>query len=530
MEAVVNLPATLQPGTWYAIVESDAEEAVAEVDEADNLAVGGPVVLDPLKVCNDDDLEPNDEPLIATMVEGGETVADAVVCPGLEDWYAVELAVGDSLEVAIDYAYEASKGRLALELWAPGGQGVLLSDARNGSARVSVPYAYRAGRWLVRVKNDTSVANQAPYTYDLDADVGVGALGLACGAERYEPNDAPEGAGPIGCGTIEAELCNADLDWYVVPAVEGQRVRVQAQNSGSQLLVQLSLPGASTAVATIYGAGTTEYTPSASGPLFIKVSPRFVTTGMTSFAYALTVSGIDGADLALADLDVELASIDRGEDLGIGFSVENQCTIDAPAFDITAWLSLDAVVDAGDLPLIVLREPGLVVGESVSHRHKATVPLSTAPGIYHLIVEADSGDDVTEANEVDNTLWQLVEVKEPCVADRHEPNDTREQATAIAAGAETGLSVCMNDQDWFALTTRAGQRVTVRAHFAHDEGDLDLRVYNPLVSETLPVATSTSSDDDEEVIVTTPLATTLYVRVNGYGGSAAPYDLSVEVR
>ncbi len=535
VEAVVNLAASLQPGTWYAIVEADAQGAVTEVDEANNLALGGPVVLDPLKVCNDDALEPNDEPRIATRLTGASTptgalVPAAVVCPGLDDWYALDLELGQSADIAIDYVHEVGKGRLALELWAPDGQGALLTDARNGSARVSIPYAYRAGRWLVRVKNDESIAAQAPYTYELQATVAVGALGLACGAERYEPNDAPVGAGPIGCGTIQAELCNADVDWFVVPGLAGQRLKVQATNASSQLLVQLSLPGAGSAVATIYGAGSMEYTPAASGPLYIKVTPRFPTSGVTAFDYALTVTGIDGADLALHDMVSELDAVDRGEDVGIGFAVVNQCSLDAAPFEIGAWLSLDEVVDAGDLSVLVLQQPGLPFGESVGFRYKVTVPLSTAPGWYYLIVQADSGGDVVEGNEIDNTLWVPIEVNEPCVADRFEPNDVREDAVVVSEGAESELTICPYDADWFALSTRAGDRVTVSALFSEEDGDLDLRVYNPLVSATIPVAVSSATDDDEEVTVTTPLATTLYVRVSGYGGDSAPYDLLIESR
>jgi len=535
VEAVVNLGASLTPGTWYAIVQADVQAAVDEVDEANNLALGGPVVLDPLKVCNDDVLEPNDEPRIASRLNGadapaGTTVPAAVVCPGLEDWYALDLEVGQSAEVAIGYTHEVGKGRLVLELWAPDGQGALLTDARNGSARVSLPYAYRAGRWLVRVRNDETIPSQAPYTYELQATVGVGALGLACGAERYEPNDAPVGAGAIGCGTLQSQLCNGDIDWFVVPALAGQRLKVQAFNTASQLLVQMTLPDSGSAVATIYGSGSMEYTPLASGLVYLKVSPRFPTSSMTAFSYSLTVSGIDGADLALEDIVTELDAVDRGEDVGIGFAVVNQCSLDAGPYEITAWLSLDEVVDAGDLAVLVLRQPGLPFGESLGFRYKVTVPLSTAPGWYYLIVQADSDNDVVEGNEIDNTLWLPLEVKEPCVADRYELNDVREDATTVVEGAESDLTICPYDADWFTLSTRAGDRVTVSALFSAEDGDLDLRVYNPLVSATIPVAVSSSTDDDEEVTVTTPLATTLYVRVSGYGGDSAPYDLVIESR
>lgn len=525
---VAMLAPTLQPGTWYALVDVDAGQLVVERDE-DNLVIGGPVNLDPLRVCNDDRFEPNDEARIATPLTEDQRVEGLVVCPGLDDYYAIDLAAGDSVELAIDYTYEAGKGRLALELWAPDGQGAVLTDAKNGSARVLLPYAWRAGRWVARVTNDATVAAQGPYTYRVQVDRGRGSVGLACTAERYEPNDALVGAAQIGCGSITGQLCNGDVDWYAIPGLAAKRLRVEATNAASQTLVQLFSGTSGSALATIYGAGAFEYTPAASGFFYIKVSPRLGVNTMTTFPYTLKVSGIDGADVAVRDLVAELTSLDRGEDVRVTFVVENQCTLEAAASEVTAWLSLDDRVDGGDLSLWSTLMAPLASGAQVGFGPKLNVPYSTAPGLYHLIVEADAGDVIAEANETDNALSVPMEIREPCLDDRFEPNDVRGQATAVPAGVQSGLGICAFDTDWFKVEVPAGKVVTVEIAFAQAVGDLDLRVYNPLVSESLPVAVSQSTDDDEQVVVQVPLATTLYVRVNGYGGTSAPYALTVRI-
>lgn len=525
---VAMLAPTLQPGTWYALVEVDSGQVVAERDE-DNVVVGGPVNLDPLRVCNDDRFEPNDEARIATPVTEDQRVDGLVVCPGLDDYYAVDLAVGDSVELAIDYLYEAGKGRLALELWAPDGQGAVLSDAKNGSGRVLLPYAWRAGRWVARVTNDPTVAAQGPYTYRLQVDRGRGAVGLACTAERYEPNDALLGAAQIGCGSITGQLCNGDVDWYAIPGLATKRLRVEGTNAASQTLIQLFSATSPSALATIYGAGAFEYTPTVSGFFYIKVSPRLGVNTMTTFPYTLKVSGIDGADVAVRDLVADLASLDRGEDVRVSFAVENQCTLEAPASEVTAWLSIDDQVDGGDLPLWSTPMAPLSSGAQVGFGPKLNVPYSTAPGLYYLIVEADTGDVIAEANETDNALSVALEVREPCLDDRFEPNDTRGQATSLGAGLQSDLGICAFDNDWFKVAVPGGKVVTIDLAFAQAVGDLDLRVYDPLVSESLPVAVSQSTDDDEHAVVQVPVATTLYVRVNGYGGMSAPYALTVRI-
>jgi len=324
-------------------------------------------------------------------------------------------------------------------------------------------------------------------------------------------------------------LCNGDVDWYAIPGLAGKRLRVEGTNAASQTLVQLYAATSPNALATIYGAGSFEYTPTASGFYYIKVSPRLGVNTMTAFAYALKVSGIDGADVAVRDLVADLAALDRGEDVRVSFAIENQCTLEAAASEASAWLSIDDKVDGGDLSLWSTTVPALASGAEMTFGPKLNVPYSTAPGLYHLIVEADSGDVVAEANETDNTMSVALEVREPCLDDRFEPNDTKGQATTIPAGTQQGLGICAFDNDWFKVSVPGGKVATIEVLFAQAVGDLDLRVYDPLVSESLPVAVSQSTDDDEQVTVQVPLATTLYVRVNGYGGMAAPYVLVVQI-
>lgn len=526
------LSSTLAPGPWYALVASDPDGVIAESPEGaedNNLAVSNPIVLDPLKVCADDAFEPNDERVIATVVPGQEqTRRGLVVCATLDDWFAFDLALGDSLDVDIAYGYEANKGRLQLELYAPRGDGPVHSDARNGVARVFLPSAWEAGRWFVRVASDPVIG--LPYTYELRSTTGRGAPTLACGAERYEPNDSAASAARIGCGALSGKLCNADVDWYRLPGKAGERLTIQTTHTNTQFLLQLFLPGGANAVASIFGTGTMGYTPSLDGPVLLRVSPRLGANTLTGFDYAFGVSGIAGAEVAVGGLTSDLATLDRGEDLLLDFGLENPCTLPAPSFDVTVWLSLDDRVDSGDLPLYSLTDPGLAAGQVRGYRTKVTVPASTAPGAYRVLVEADAAQALDESNELDNVASVPLVVTDPCEADRFEPNDQRAAATPVGVGLEDELTLCPFDQDWFAIASPAGATWDLAIRFSHAEGDLDLRVYDPLISATLPVASSTTLTDDEAVSVTTPLATTLYVRVNGYGGARAVYRLEATRR
>lgn len=518
------LSAALPPGTWYAIVVSDPSAAVPELDEDNNVAVSNPIFLDPLKVCSDDTFEPNDERVIATVVTApSQTQRNLVVCPTLDDWFAFDLAQGDALDVDIAYNYEAAKGRLVLELYTPRGDGAVHTDSRNGVARVFLPSAWEAGRWYVRVGSDNA---SSPYTYEIRSLKTRGSPTLACSAERYEPNDSVGSAARIGCGESTGQLCNADIDWYRLPGKAGQRLTVQTTQSNSQLLFQLFLPGGTNAVGSIFGTGSMNYTPGVDGPVYLRITPRLGANTVSAFGYTFSVAGIDGAEVAVTDFMSDLSSLDRGEDLLLDFALENPCTLPAPAFEATVWLSIDDRVDTGDLPLYSLADPGLLAGESRSYRPKVTIPASTAPGTYRVLIEADSSYVLDESNELDNVAGLDLTVMDPCEPDRFEPNDDRGSASLVSGG-EDELSLCPFDQDWFAIVSPAGASWDIAIRFAHTEGDLDLRVFDPLVSATLPVASSSTLTDDEAVTVSTPLATTLYVRVNGYGGARAAYELEV---
>lgn len=528
LDAVVAVPASVPGGSWHLVVEVDADGDIGEADEEDNAAVGGPIVLDPLKVCSDDEREPNDEIGIASPLASGEAVTGAVVCPGLDDWYAVELAQGDALTVDLDYAYDPSKGKLVLQLWDPSGEAALLTESRTSSMRVALPSAWRAGRWLVRVANEPGGLS-APYVYELEAAVAPAPLAQRCLGDRYEDNNVQAAAIGIGCGLVAATLCNLDVDWYVIQGKAGQRLDIQMTHARSELYPKLFQPGGTSAVAQLWGGnGTLTYTPGGSGPLLLKVEPRSGPTSMTAFDYTVRVTGLDGADLSLAGLASDLGVVDSGEDVGLALSVANQCGADAGAFDVGAFLSIDDARGDDDVLLATWSLPGLAALGSEPIDAKVTVPWSTLPGLYWIVVQADAAEVVVEGNELDNALAVPLEVREPCDADPLEPNDARAAAVVMSAPAtREDLTICPYDQDWFAVPAEAGERVTIEVRFEHAVGDLDVRVYAG--AGLFPIAAGQSTDDDERVTIDVSLATTLYVRVAGHGPASAPYDLIVDV-
>lgn len=86
-----------------------------------------------------------------------------------------------------------------------------------------------------------------------------------------------------------------------------------------------------------------------------------------------------------------------------------------------------------------------------------------------------------------------------CNADRYEPNDSAAAPASYSPSLQSGLSLCMGNEDFYRLQLQAGDRITVDLRFSDAEGDVDLSLLN---QSGAIMASSASTDDDERVTYT----------------------------
>lgn len=98
--------------------------------------------------CLDDSLEPNDASGSATAVTSPDQAwADLVLCPGNEDWFALDLAAGDTWIAAAT----PKSGLVGVEIRGPGGTEVLdASGPGSGPQTAGVVEVGAPGRYLAR--------------------------------------------------------------------------------------------------------------------------------------------------------------------------------------------------------------------------------------------------------------------------------------------------------------------------------------------------------------------------------------------
>ena len=183
----------------------------------------------------------------------------------------------------------------------------------------------------------------------------------------------------------------------------------------------------------------------------------------------------DGGDLVVAtgDTDFFAVELQGGDRLDVSVSADDQDS---------------------DVDLLVFDPNRDRIAGSVSPDADESVSLRAGRDGTHYVQVAGWSDV-----ETTYSLSVASEEGEPSDNDEFEYNDGFSSAAEIEAPFErSALRLTDGDVDTFALDVPADRRLHVEATFAHDEADIDLRVYD---SNRELVATGFSTTDDESVSV-----------------------------
>ncbi len=129
-------------------------------------------------------------------------------------------------------------------------------------------------------------------------------------------------------------------------------------------------------------------------------APAGNNVGMTATPVAV------GSDLVVTTATPTPLAIGPGRNVSVTTTVRNQGGQAAGAFDVGLYLSTNATFESGADQLLVSRRvtSGLPAGAVSTAPMIATIPSNLAAGSYFLIVRADTGDEVAEADEANNVL------------------------------------------------------------------------------------------------------------------------------
>ncbi len=136
------------------------------------------------------------------------------------------------------------------------------------------------------------------------------------------------------------------------------------------------------------------------------------------------------------------------------------------------------------------------------------------------VVRPDAAGDTPDAGTIHPPVEQCDD------EDALAPNQGPEQARPIEPGfARDDLFLCPESEDWYRLTLRGGEGVTVRLQARPPSADLDLAITD---GAGIVLQESAGDTGEEELEFTAPAAGDYLVRISGYRDEAADYALAVE--
>lgn len=225
----------------------------------------------------------------------------------------------------------------------------------------------------------------------------------------------------------------------------------------------------------------------------------------------------------------------EGEKVASELTIHSETDEDFFQFATTAtgtdshYVAIDFSHDDGDLALSLYDRERVRIDRSWSVTDGEHISLAgLAAGTYYVRVDGSSGD---------TSHWYELAISAPVPeasipSDRYEPNNGVALATDLGAIqghlAIDGLTIhSATDEDFFEFQTRAvaGPQHQVAIDFAHDDGDLDLYLYD---RDQVEVGRSGTVADGERIPLDGLGAGTYYLRVDGYAGAISPsYELTV---
>lgn len=477
---------------------------------------------EPLPCTHDDSYEDNDEPTTATAINfpalnQTEDHPSLVICRNDDDWYKIDVLAGDKLTVRIFFTH-VSGGDLELKIYddeASALSGISVDSSTSSSDNEEVEHtAVVDSTYYVQVYGYSNGEN----TYSMQIEHGEAGVSPCSPDDAYEENDAWTTATPITLPAVgntdlyqDMVLCSDDEDWFAieVPAGEGVTVRINFVDADGDLEMKL------------YDDTQTQVDSSTSGSANVEeVTFTRVSTTATYYVkvygyysadndYTMEVENPGGVVIDCTDGGLEpndtaqtATPVIAGEHTGL-FICENPLDTDWYSFTVPAGGRLEASIafddDEGNLNLYLYESDGTTqVDSSTGYTDLETVfsPRVSASTTFLINVAAST---LTW-----DTPYTLTVVEHPpidCSDAGYEPNDEAAAATSIGVGDQTGMIICQTDpydEDWYSVSILDGERMHFSIAFDHNQGNLNLYLYES--DGTTQLDSSTVYDADTEQV------------------------------
>jgi hypothetical protein len=515
-----------------------------------------------------DRFEPNDFAVDAAEMEVGVDYTPMYVCPADEDWY--ELA---TLPSAVSFTLANPSDLVDVHLF----RNTLVETPTRHTERVEIaahlavelettftfpPATAADQQTFVRVRRNRGATELAPvYGARYDAVLPPPPTSLCTDdwAEQNDSNVAPYGVANDNVQMASLVACPADGDWYctTVPARSTTAFGIARGTTPGIVFMELYDQNGlgdmvhGEVIHEGYGFVTVNNPTTSASPHCLKVYETGAPT--TGIPYTLWVDSTSldptpetpGGGTSTLTPNCNDDWMDNDTRASALTTINYDCyTIQMCADDVD-WYSLtvgpqeiakfEVLFDGanGDIDAELYDAAGNLVDYSYSDDTDEFVEFfSIAGGTYYLKTFLDPTAPVNVAGVTyDVHVFTIQE----CPEDLWEGvlgNNTLELATPVVIDASRtgveyiGAQSCSNDEDWYAVTILPGERLRAHVVFEHDDGDIDVKIYD---NQWRQKSASETSLDMESVNVTATTGGTFYVKVYTYWDTQLPAGTTYDI-
>ncbi len=391
--ATLTIPAATTTGSYYVIAQADADNAVTEFNEGNNVTVSsqaiaiGPDLIVWLDLPASSSLASTASTITINDVTKNDSSAQAGA--STTKFYLSADAILDAGDVLI--------GSRAVPALAPGA-------SSSASTLLTLPVGV-GGTYYIIAKGD---ADNAVSELNEGNNITVTSTTIFIGPDLIVWLDIPDASNyPAAGATISiTDQTRNDSPASAGPSTTKLYLSADATlDAGDILLGSRSVPAlASGAI----NSGSTTFTlpPGIAGTYyFIAQADADNSVAETNEGNNITASKAIpvGADLIVwMDVPGSLSTVAVGSTIVVADWTRNDNSAPAGASTTKFYLSTDTTLDAGDILLGSRAIPALPASTTNSGSTTLTIPTGLAGGIYYVIAKADADNAVTEFNENNN--------------------------------------------------------------------------------------------------------------------------------
>ena len=248
--------------------------------------------------CEEDAFEENDSlatPYLMSAATLGKDLDTLRYCPGDADYFAVDLACGDSLSAAIVFSH--SDGDLDLLFFGPGASAgsepLAASISEDDGELIVLESAPQAGRYTLFVEGYPAGGTDNAYSLRVETSPAS-----ACAPDALEPNDTIGQATPLGqAASFEDLTLCCDPDIYRADLGTGDGLLVEATSAyGTPMPLEVYASDGQTLLAS--ASGDLDFLASSTGPVYLVVSATAGAATGQGYSLEAIVGAGGGCDTA----------------------------------------------------------------------------------------------------------------------------------------------------------------------------------------------------------------------------------------